>query len=117
MHIKSQHHQATNWLPVLSCTYCLPAHLPCPACTGGAQEEDIIAELGVGSVAADAELDAMKEQAEAQILSMRSLLGPHARLVSAGALAGGAAAGGSGRAGCVGPALGAAAAQPALAGM
>ena len=51
---------------------------------GGAQEDDINAVLGVGSVAADAELDAMKEQAEAQILSMRSLLGPHARLVSAG---------------------------------
>ena len=29
---------------------------------GGAKEEDINAELGVGSVAADAELDAMKEE-------------------------------------------------------
>lgn len=29
---------------------------------GGAAEEDINSQLGVGSVAADAELDAMKEQ-------------------------------------------------------
>jgi len=31
-------------------------------CAGGAAEEDINSQLGVGSVAADAELDAMKEQ-------------------------------------------------------
>lgn len=52
---------------------------------GGASEEDedINAELGVGSVAADAELDAMKEACEAQILAAQSLLGPYSRLVSA----------------------------------
>ncbi|KAL4446838.1 hypothetical protein ABPG77_008082 [Micractinium sp. CCAP 211/92] len=49
---------------------------------GGAEEEDINAELGVGSVAADAELDAMKEEAEGQILAARSLLGPYARIVA-----------------------------------
>ena len=48
-----------------------------------ADDEDINAELGVGSVAADAELDAMKEACEGQILSAQSLLGPYARLVSA----------------------------------
>lgn len=48
-----------------------------------AEDEDINAELGVGSVAADAELDAMKDAAEAQILSPGSLLAPYARLVSA----------------------------------
>jgi len=53
---------------------CVSGFSPCrfPACIthpasiflapGGAQEEDINAELGVGSVAADAELDAMKEE-------------------------------------------------------
>ena len=130
-----------------------PDGWPCPrpclaSSTGGAEEEDINAELGVGSVAgeagagrgagggeapgckgrarqatphrcdpasprtctqrayslrpctpllpraaADAELDAMKEQAEAQILGGRGLLGPYARLVSAGAQAGGRAGG------------------------
>ena len=43
---------------------------------------DLNAELGVGSAAADAELDAMKEAAESQILSARSLLGPYAKVVS-----------------------------------
>lgn len=47
-------------------------------------QDDINAQLGVGSVAADAELDAMKEASENQILSLRGLLGPHARIVSAG---------------------------------
>jgi condensin complex subunit 1 len=46
-------------------------------------EEDINAELGVGSVAADAELDAMKEAAEAQMFSAQSLLGPYVKIVSA----------------------------------
>ena len=45
--------------------------------------EDLNAELGVGSAAADAELDAMKEAAEIQILAARSLLGPYAKIVSA----------------------------------
>ncbi|GAB4818223.1 hypothetical protein N2152v2_005269 [Parachlorella kessleri] len=47
------------------------------------ENEDINAQLGVGSVAADAELDAMKEASEAQILAMTNLLGPYARVVSA----------------------------------
>ena len=72
----------------------LAAHPAAAACApvassptaGVQQEDDINAELGVGSVAADAELDAMKEGAERQILgAARSLLGPYARLVSAGA--------------------------------
>ena len=46
-------------------------------------KEDINAELGVGSVAADAELDAMKEACEAQILAAQSLLGPYAKLAAA----------------------------------
>lgn len=46
-------------------------------------EEDINAELGVGSVAADAELDAIKDACEAQILRSAGLLGPYAKLVSA----------------------------------
>lgn len=46
------------------------------------ENEDINAELGVGSVAADAELDAMKEASEAQILSANGLLGPYARMVA-----------------------------------
>ncbi|KAL4434047.1 hypothetical protein ABPG75_000488 [Micractinium tetrahymenae] len=50
--------------------------------TPGGAKEDINAELGVGSVAADAELDAMKEEAEGQILAARSLLGPYARVVA-----------------------------------
>ena len=49
----------------------------------GKKEEDINAELGVGGVAADAELDAMKEESDAQLLGARGLLGPYARLVSA----------------------------------
>ncbi|KAG7674430.1 hypothetical protein Ndes2437B_g00695 [Nannochloris sp. 'desiccata'] len=47
------------------------------------EDEDINAELGVGSVAADAELDAMKEACETQILAAQNLLGPYAALVSA----------------------------------
>lgn len=39
--------------------------------TPGGQEEDINAELGVGSVAADAELDAMKEQVGAGAAPLR----------------------------------------------
>ena len=50
----------------------------------GQEDEDINAELGVGSVAADAELDASKEAAEKELLrSTQSLVGPYARLVSA----------------------------------
>eukprot|EP00887_Chlorella_sp_A99_P003643 scaffold7.g3643.t1 len=50
---------------------------------GGKEDEDINAELGVGSVAADAELDALKEESEAQVLGPRSLLRPYAQLVAA----------------------------------
>lgn len=45
---------------VRSLTTCSICFL-CPS-LGGAAEEDINSQLGVGSVAADAELDAMKEQ-------------------------------------------------------
>ncbi|KAL6778710.1 hypothetical protein ACKKBF_B04955 [Auxenochlorella protothecoides x Auxenochlorella symbiontica] len=48
-----------------------------------ADAEDINAELGVGSVAADAELEGQRERAEAEILGPASPLAPHARLVSA----------------------------------
>lgn len=48
----------------------------------GKDDEDINAELGVGSVAADAELDAMKDASEGQILAVRNLLGPYARIIS-----------------------------------
>lgn len=50
---------------------------------GDEEDDDINAELGVGSVAADAELDAMKEACETQILAAQNLLGPYAALVSA----------------------------------
>ena len=50
---------------------------------GDEEDEDINAELGVGSVAADAELDAMKEACETQILAAQNLLGPYAALVPA----------------------------------
>ena len=42
-------------------------------------EADLNAELGVGSLSADAELDAAKEAAEGQLLA--GLLAPYARLV------------------------------------
>lgn len=45
--------------PPAACCSLLPAYL---AAGGAGGEEDINSQLGVGSVAADAELDAMKEQ-------------------------------------------------------
>ncbi len=46
------------------------------------EEEDIGAQLGVGSVAADAELDSLKEAAEAEILAAKSLLGGLSQVVA-----------------------------------
>lgn len=48
---------------------------------GKGEKKDFAAELGVGSAAADAELDAMKEASEGQILGEGSLLAPYARVV------------------------------------
>lgn len=47
------------------------------------EEEDIGAQLGVGGIAADAELDALKEAAEAEIVSANNLLGCYAPLLAA----------------------------------
>ena len=46
-------------------------------------EDDIAAQLGVGAAAADAELDALKEAAEAEILAPGGLIGRFAPLVAA----------------------------------
>lgn len=47
------------------------------------EEEDIGAQLGVGGLAADLELDALKEAAEAEIVSANNLLGCYAPLLAA----------------------------------
>ncbi|KAK9823736.1 hypothetical protein WJX72_005030 [[Myrmecia] bisecta] len=47
-----------------------------------AEEDDIAAQLGVGSVAADTELDALKESAEAEIVAAGNLVGRFAPLVA-----------------------------------
>jgi hypothetical protein len=47
------------------------------------EEEDIAAQLGVGSLAADVELDALKDAAEGEIVGMKSLLGRYAPLLAA----------------------------------
>lgn len=47
------------------------------------EEEDIAAQLGVGSLAADVELDALKDAAEGEIVSMHNLLGRYAPLLAA----------------------------------
>jgi non-canonical (house-cleaning) NTP pyrophosphatase len=46
------------------------------------QEDDIAAQLGVGSAAADAELDRLKETVEAEIMVSSNLIGRFAKLVS-----------------------------------
>eukprot|EP00878_Enallax_costatus_P030286 GHUV01032961.1.p1 GENE.GHUV01032961.1~~GHUV01032961.1.p1 ORF type:complete len:313 (+),score=130.22 GHUV01032961.1:3-941(+) len=46
------------------------------------ENEDIGTQLGVGSVAADAELDALAERIEAQILAKDQLLGKYGQLLS-----------------------------------
>jgi hypothetical protein len=46
-------------------------------------EEDIAAQLGVGAAAADAELDALKEAAEGEILAPGGVVGRYAPLVAA----------------------------------
>ena len=61
------------------------ARLRCSRGAGGKDEEDINAELGVGTVAADADLDAAKDAAERQILEQQGLLAPYARIVASGA--------------------------------
>ena len=47
------------------------------------EEEDIAAQLGVGSLAADVELDALKDAAEGEIVGMHNLLARYAPLLAA----------------------------------
>ncbi|KAL0030248.1 hypothetical protein WJX77_005012 [Trebouxia sp. C0004] len=47
------------------------------------EDEDIAAQLGVGSLAADVKLDALKDAAEGEIVGMKSLLGRYAPLLAA----------------------------------
>jgi len=47
------------------------------------EDEDIAAQLGVGSLAADVELDTLKDAAEGEIVGMKSLLGRYAPLLAA----------------------------------
>lgn len=47
------------------------------------EDEDIAAQLGVGSLAADVELDALKDAAEGEIVGMHNLLGRYAPLLAA----------------------------------
>ena len=47
-----------------------------------AEEDDIAAQVGVGSAAADSELDALKDAAEAQITASSNLVGHFAGLVA-----------------------------------
>ena len=47
------------------------------------EDEDIAAQLGVGSLAADVELDALKDAAEGEIVSMHNLMGRYAPLLAA----------------------------------
>ena len=47
------------------------------------EDEDIAAQLGVGSLAADVELDALKDAAEGEILGMHNLLARYAPLLAA----------------------------------
>ncbi len=50
---------------------------------GAGDGGDIAAQLGVGAAAADAELDALKEAAEAEIMAPGGLIGRYAPLVAA----------------------------------
>lgn len=47
------------------------------------EEDDIAAQLGAGSAAQDAELDRLKDAAEAEILARANLIGRFAPLVAA----------------------------------
>ena len=47
------------------------------------EDADIAAQLGVGSLAADVELDALKDAAEGEILGMHNLLARYAPLLAA----------------------------------
>lgn len=49
---------------------------------GNQKEDDIAAQLGVGSAAADAELDRLKDAAEAEIMARGNLIGRFAKLLS-----------------------------------
>ena len=49
----------------------------------GEEEEDIAAQLGVGGLAADLELDSLKETVEAEIVAAQNLLGCYAPLLAA----------------------------------
>ena len=55
------------------------------ACCAGhdSEDEDIAAQLGVGSLTADVELDALKDAAEGEILAMHNLVGRCAPLLVA----------------------------------
>ena len=46
------------------------------------EEDDIAAQVGIGSAAADSELDALKDHAEAQLKAADSLLGSFGGLVA-----------------------------------
>ena len=46
------------------------------------EEDDIAAQVGVGSAAADSELDALKDHAEAQLKAADSFLGSFGGLVA-----------------------------------
>ena len=50
---------------------------------GDSEGEDLNKELGVGAVAEDLELDAMKDAAEAQIVDAHNVIGRYAPLVAA----------------------------------
>ncbi len=52
-------------------------------CAGSGEKDDIAAQLGVGSAASDAELDRLKDAAEAEILARANLVGRFAPLVAA----------------------------------
>lgn len=45
-------------------------------------EDDIAAQVGIGSAAADSELDALKDAAEAQLSAVDNLLGSFASIVA-----------------------------------
>ena len=46
------------------------------------EEDDIAAQVGIGSAAADSELDALKDHAEAQLKAAENLLGSFGGLVA-----------------------------------